>query len=119
MHTYKSRQEYLVAYKATKGLRVANGPPPSCKNRSHSHRSYSDHCSSGEVAPETNSFHLPSSKATVTLEDVAYIYGLPIDGPLVAGRTFPGKLVAPMCEEVLGITIEKKIDCVAITVKFK
>ena len=39
---------------------------------------------------ETNSFHLPSGEATVTLEDVVYIYGLPIDGPMVAGRTFPG-----------------------------
>ena len=40
---------------------------------------------------ETNTFHFPSSEATVTLEDVAYIYGLPVDGPLVAGRTFAGK----------------------------
>ena len=35
--------------------------------------------------PETNTFHLPTSEATVTLEDVAYIYGLPIDGIPVTG----------------------------------
>ena len=58
-------------------------------------------------------------EATITLEDVAYIYGLPIDGPLVAEHTFPGKLVVAVCEELLGITLEKKIDYVGITVKFK
>ena len=31
--------------------------------------------------PETNTFHFPSGEATITLADVAYIYGLPIDGP--------------------------------------
>ena len=65
----------------------------------------------------TNTFRFPSGEATVTLEDVAYIYGLPIDGPLVAGRTFPGKFVASMCEEVLGIRLEKR-DFHGITVKF-
>ena len=68
---------------------------------------------------ETNSFHLPSGEATVTLEDVAYIYSLPIDGPLVVGCTFSGKLVAPVCEEVLGITPEEKIGYLGITMKFK
>ena len=43
--------------------------------------------------PETNTFHFPSGEATIMLEDVAYIYGLPIDGPRVTGRTFPGRLV--------------------------
>ena len=37
----------------------------------------------------------------------------------MAGSTFPGKLVAPVCEELLGITQEKKINYVGITVKFK
>ncbi|RWR80953.1 protein MAIN-LIKE 2 [Cinnamomum micranthum f. kanehirae] len=69
--------------------------------------------------PETNSSHFPSGEGTVTLEDVAYIYGLPIEGPLVVGRSFPGKFVAPLCEEVLGLTPRKKIDYVGITVKFK
>ena len=34
---------------------------------------------------ETNSFHLPSGEAIVTLEDVSYIYGLPVDGPVITG----------------------------------
>ena len=67
---------------------------------------------------EINSFHFPSGEVTVTLEDVAYIYGLPVDGPLVARRTFPGKLVASVCEEVLGIRPQKKLDFHGITMKF-
>ncbi|RWR85250.1 serine/threonine-protein phosphatase 7 long form [Cinnamomum micranthum f. kanehirae] len=35
--------------------------------------------------PETNTFHFLGGEATVTLEDVAYIYGLPIDGLAVTG----------------------------------
>ncbi|RWR91080.1 serine/threonine-protein phosphatase 7 long form [Cinnamomum micranthum f. kanehirae] len=38
--------------------------------------------------PETNTFHFLGGEATVTLEDVAYIYGLPIDGPTVTGRVW-------------------------------
>jgi hypothetical protein len=30
--------------------------------------------------PETNTFHLPVGEMTVTLEDVACLWGLPIDG---------------------------------------
>ena len=30
--------------------------------------------------PETNTFHLPVGEMTVTLEDVAYLWGLPIKG---------------------------------------
>lgn len=37
--------------------------------------------------PETNSFHFMSGEATITLEDVACIYGLPIDGEPVCGLT--------------------------------
>ncbi|RWR85125.1 serine/threonine-protein phosphatase 7 long form [Cinnamomum micranthum f. kanehirae] len=35
---------------------------------------------------ETNTFHFLGGEATVTLEDVAYIYGLPIDGPAITGH---------------------------------
>lgn len=34
-------------------------------------------------SPETNTFHFSTGDATVTLEDVAYIYRLPINGMLV------------------------------------
>ena len=35
---------------------------------------------------ETHTFHLPVGEATVTLEDVAILWGLPIDGEPVIGR---------------------------------
>ncbi|QHO36534.1 uncharacterized protein DS421_9g284580 [Arachis hypogaea] len=34
--------------------------------------------------PETHTFHLPHGECTITLEDVAMIFGLPIDGMLVS-----------------------------------
>ncbi|XP_016195986.1 protein MAIN-LIKE 1-like [Arachis ipaensis] len=37
--------------------------------------------------PETHTFHLPVGEVTVTLEDVAYILGLPINGEAVTGRS--------------------------------
>ncbi|XXG76591.1 hypothetical protein AAC387_Pa08g0904 [Persea americana] len=69
--------------------------------------------------PETNSFHLPSGEATITLEDVAYIYGLPVDNPVVTGRTFSGRFAELVRQELLRITLQKKLDYVGITIKFK
>ena len=69
--------------------------------------------------PETNSFNFPSGEATITLEDVAYIYGLPDDGPVVTERTFPSRFIELVCHELLGITPEKKEDYIGITIKFK
>ena len=104
MHTYKSGQEYMIAYKATKGIRRRTG----LHHLAEIDLMVINHAQITALIerwrPKTNSSHFPSGKAIVMLEDVAYIYGLPIDGSLVAGRTFPGKLVAPVCEEVLGIT---------------
>ncbi|RYR48022.1 hypothetical protein Ahy_A07g034019 [Arachis hypogaea] len=37
--------------------------------------------------PETHTFVLPVDEVTVTLEDVAHIFGLPIDGQVVSGWT--------------------------------
>ncbi|KAF1898501.1 hypothetical protein Lal_00032081 [Lupinus albus] len=37
--------------------------------------------------PETHTFHLPIGECTITLEDVAYQLGLPIDGNIVTGPT--------------------------------
>ncbi|CAO2164020.1 unnamed protein product [Urochloa humidicola] len=39
--------------------------------------------------PETHTFHLPAGEMTVTLEDVAMIIGLPIDGRAVTGSINP------------------------------
>lgn len=49
---------------------------------------------------ETNTFHFPSGDATDTVEDVAYICGLPIDGPIIT--EFPNSIVWEVCLEVLG-----------------
>jgi len=39
--------------------------------------------------PETHTFHLPCGETTVTLQDVAMILGLPIDGSAVCGAVSP------------------------------
>ena len=53
---------------------------------------------------ETNIFHLPTGEAMNTLKDVAYIYGLPIDGESVTRRTFNYALVPEVWKELLGLT---------------
>ncbi|RWR73152.1 protein MAIN-LIKE 2 [Cinnamomum micranthum f. kanehirae] len=69
--------------------------------------------------PETNTFHLNCGEATVTLEDVAYIYGLPIDGLLVSGRTFSEPLImVKVCEELLGMVPDANFDCYGVQIKF-
>ncbi|RWR76671.1 serine/threonine-protein phosphatase 7 long form [Cinnamomum micranthum f. kanehirae] len=67
---------------------------------------------------ETNTFHLPIGEATVTLEDVAYIYGLPINGPAVTGTTFPSANVADVCEELLGLRPQMGVDFNGISIKY-
>ena len=68
--------------------------------------------------PETNIFHFPTGEATVTLEDVAYIYGLPINGPAVTGTTFPSANVANVCEELLGLRPQMGVDFNGISIKY-
>ena len=68
---------------------------------------------------EINRFHLPTGEATVTLEDVAYIYGLPINGPPVTGMTFPLANVPKVCMELLGMAPRPGKDSIRITIKFK
>ncbi|RWR93338.1 serine/threonine-protein phosphatase 7 long form isoform X1 [Cinnamomum micranthum f. kanehirae] len=55
--------------------------------------------------PETSTFHLPSGEATITLEDVAYIYALPIDSPPVTGRTYTHNEIDDLCRELLGVRL--------------
>ena len=51
---------------------------------------------------ETHTFHLPVGEMTITLQDVAIILGLRIDGPAVTGTCVFD--VAKLCEELLGVT---------------
>ncbi|XXG82989.1 hypothetical protein AAC387_Pa10g0855 [Persea americana] len=68
--------------------------------------------------PKTNTFHLPIGEVTVTLKDVAYIYGLPINGPTVTSRAFPNSNVADVCEELLGKRLVQGVDFNGISIKF-
>ena len=53
--------------------------------------------------PETNTFHFLSGEATITLEDVAYIYGLPIDGLPVIRHTYTKRpIIEEVCNSLLG-----------------
>lgn len=53
---------------------------------------------------ETHTFHLPVGEATVTLQDVAIMWGLPIDGEPVTGHDIARTTEEwqAMCEELLG-----------------
>ena len=68
--------------------------------------------------PETNTFHFPSGEATITLEDVAYIYGLPIDGPPVTGCTYTHYQIDELCQELFGVIPQQKEDCNWVSLKF-
>ena len=52
--------------------------------------------------PETHTFHVPVGEMTITLQDVAIILGLRIDGPAIT-RTCVFD-VAELCAELLGVT---------------
>ena len=70
--------------------------------------------------PETNTFHLNSGEATITLEDVAHIYGLPIDGPPVTGRAFSAfDQVQSVSNDLLGIAPDANYDCNGMQIKLK
>ena len=50
---------------------------------------------------ETHTFHVPVREMTITLQDVAIILGLHIDGPTVIGTCMFD--VVELCEELLGV----------------
>ena len=65
-----------------------------------------------------NIFYFPSDEATITLEDVAYIYGLPIDGPPVTGHTYTHYEIDDLCQELLGVVPQKGKDYNGVSLKF-
>ncbi|KAH1216004.1 Serine/threonine-protein phosphatase 7 long form [Glycine max] len=51
--------------------------------------------------PETHTFHLTCGEATITLQDVSVLLGLPVDGnPLIGSTNIDG---IDMCEQYLGV----------------
>ena len=52
--------------------------------------------------PETHTFHVPVGEMTITLQDVAIILALRIDGPAITGTCVLD--VAELCGELLGVT---------------
>lgn len=55
---------------------------------------------------ETHTFHLPVGETTVTLQDVAVLLGLRIDGRLIISPIIPD--VRAMCQELLGVTPDER-----------
>ena len=51
---------------------------------------------------ETHTFHLPVGECSITLEDMAVLLGLPVDGHAVTAPPLDAP-PADMCERVLGI----------------
>jgi hypothetical protein len=53
---------------------------------------------------ETHTFHLPCGEATVTLQDVAVLFGLPIEGPPIAVQPQTKAERDMWCEQIWGST---------------
>ncbi|KAK9050395.1 hypothetical protein SSX86_030635 [Deinandra increscens subsp. villosa] len=69
--------------------------------------------------PETHTFHFPFGEATVTLEDVQMLWGLPLGDEVISGTNYrwsqPEK--QQICEHLLGLTLEDPEDLTKNTLK--
>ncbi|KAJ8644937.1 hypothetical protein MRB53_006685 [Persea americana] len=54
--------------------------------------------------PQTNTFHFVCGETTITLGDISYLYGLPIDGKAVMGSIWSDKRkLSETCSRLLGV----------------
>lgn len=58
--------------------------------------------------PKTNTFHFEAGEAAITLEDVSYLYSLPIDEKPVTGRVWSTRATLEnTCRILLGGEVDK------------
>jgi Plant mobile domain len=57
--------------------------------------------------PETHTFHLPVGDVTVTMQDVSCMWGLPISGPPVVGRSDGG--IERIIRDAFGIDVNSEM----------
>ncbi|CAL5343139.1 unnamed protein product [Camellia sinensis] len=69
---------------------------------------------------ETRTFHFPIGEPTVTLQDVAILFGLPVDGDAVTGKDPGNKLddLIALCVELLGVAPTQQ-DSIGSSLKLK
>ena len=63
-------------------------------------------------------FPFPIQRGHHHTGEVAYIYGLPIDGSPVTGRTYTHYQIDELCQELLGVVPQPKEDYNGIPLKF-
>ena len=57
--------------------------------------------------PETNTFCFVCGEATIMLEDISYLYGLPIDGKVITGNVWSNKSkLEDTCSKLLGVKLK-------------
>lgn len=58
--------------------------------------------------PETNTLHFVYEESPITLENISYLYGLPIGRKAVIGDVWSDKSkLEDTCSRLLGVTVEK------------